>query len=124
MITPLINTLSFYYKFYPLIYGIVCAYHVYNYYEHVKVITHYLQLLRYKKLNEDMPKEEDYEWIFIEEELLEDDDTHFDLNMMILITEPDVIIEETTTNSTEREGETSDIDEESMNTVKLVEIPI
>ena len=55
------------------------------------------------------PKEEDYEWIFIEEDLLEDDESYFDLNMMVLVTEPD---------TTTLEGEPDNT------TIEFVEIPL
>lgn len=101
---PVINYALLYYKYYPIIYVIVCAYHVYNYYEYARVISHYVTLMTKKEIPE--PKEEDYEWVFIEEDILDDDDVYFDLNMMVMVTEPDETIQ-----TTDVEGERSmDID--------------
>ena len=61
-----------------------------------------------RKKKQEIPKEEDYEWIYIEEELLEDDDMYFDLNMMVLITEP----------------ETTEIEGERETYIDFVEIPL
>jgi len=69
---PIIYTLS-YFKFYPAIYAIVSMYHVYNYYEYAKVMTYYAKLLIMGKGSLESPKEEFYEWIYIEEELLEEE---------------------------------------------------
>lgn len=65
-----VSSVLFYYKYYPLIYVFVCAYHVYSYYEYTKVISHFIKLMiGKKKLN--IPIEQDYEWVFIDENLLE-----------------------------------------------------
>lgn len=106
---PIVTSIYLYYQYYPLIYGFVCAYHVYNYYEYTKVITHYIKLTMGSKKEVEL-REEDYEWIFIEEELLEDDDRYFDLNMMVLVTEPEI------TTSIEGEDDTPNIE--------FIEIPL
>jgi len=69
---PVITSIYLYYQYYPVIYSIVCVYHVYNYYEYTKVITHYIKLMISKKKKVE-PKEEDYEWIYIEETLLDNE---------------------------------------------------
>ena len=84
---PVINYALLYYKYYPIIYLVVCTYHVYSYYEYAKVISYYISLITAKKIDE--PKEEDYEWVYIEENILDDDQVYFDLNMMVMVTEPD-----------------------------------
>jgi len=111
---PIIASVFLYYKYYPLIYVFVCAYHVYNYYEYTKVITHFIKLtLGGKKASK--PKEEDYEWIFIEEELLEDEDMFFDLHMMVLVTEPEL--------TTDIEGET-DTNYTNVDFVEIITVEI
>lgn len=95
---PIAKSILIYYKFYPVIYIFVCAYHVYSYYEYTKVIAHYFQIIRGKNKRE-KPVEEDYEWIFIEEDILDDDDIYFDLHMMVLVTESEPM-------PTQIEGET------------------
>ena len=107
---PVVTSIYLYYQYYPVIYGFVCAYHVYNYYEYTKVITHFVKLMAGKKKKPE-PREEDYEWIFIEEDLLEDDDSYFDLNMMVLVTEPE---------TTNIEGEAG----MDNSTIEFVEIPL
>lgn len=102
---PLITSIFLYYKYYPLIYAFVCVYHVYSYYEYTKVISHFIKLTMGKKVLL-KPKEEDYEWILIEEDILEDDDMFFDLHMMVLVIEP----------------ETTDIKGEKI--IEFVEIPL
>ena len=98
MFHPIVTSILVYYKYYPVIYMFVCCYHVYNYYEYSKVIAHYIKLMAGGK-KPIIPKEEDYEWIFIEEDILDDDDVYFDLNMVIMVTEPETI--------SEKEGETT-----------------
>jgi hypothetical protein len=110
MFHPVVTSILVYYKYYPIIYAFVCAYHIYGYYEYTKVINHFIKLMIGKR-KPPIPKEQDYEWIFIEEEILDDDDTYFDLNMMIMITEP-----EPTTTDIEGEEPTTDYD--------FVEIPL
>lgn len=107
MFHPIVTSVLLYYKYYPFIYAFVCAYHAYNYYEYSKVIAHYIKLMRGKQ-EPIIPKEEDYEWLFIDEEILDDDASYFDLHMMVMLTEP--------TESTEVEGEPETID--------FMEIPI
>ena len=68
----IIASILMYYKYYPIIYVIVCTYHVYNYYEYAKVIAHYIKILSGKKEYINIPKEEDYEWIMIEDDLLKE----------------------------------------------------
>ena len=112
MLHPIAESILIYYRFYPIIYLIVCAYHVYSYYEYTKVLAHYFQLIRGKK-DRDKPVEEDYEWIFIEEEILDDDEVYFDLHMMVLVTETEPM-------PTQIEGE----GEISQTEIDFVEIPI
>ena len=109
MFHPIVKSLLIYYKYYPLIYAFVCAYHAYNYYEYSKVITHYIQLIRGKK-EPPKPVEKDYEWLFIEEDILDEDTEYFDLNMMIMVTEP--------------EPATTDIEGELSKEIDYFEIPI
>lgn len=106
IIHPIAKSIFMYYKFYPMIYLFVCAYHVYNYYEYTKVIAHYIKLISGKR-EPPNPKEEDYEWVMIEEEILDDDDIYFDLHMMVLITDPEPGTPEVTLPI---EGEVTDID--------------
>lgn len=88
MIHPLAEAVLVYYKFYPLIYLVVSAYHLYGYYEYGKVIAHYLKLASGKKPPPD-PKEEDYEWIVIEDEILDNEEGYFDLHMFVMVNEPE-----------------------------------
>lgn len=90
MFHPIITSALIYYKYYPIIYIFVCAYHAYGYYEYTKVLSHFIKLIRGGK-KPPIPIEQDYEWIYIQEEILDDDETFFDLNMMVMVTEPDSI---------------------------------
>ena len=87
---PITKSILSYYKYYPVIYVGVCAYHAYGYYEHAKAISEYIGLIK-KRKNKSDPREQDYEWVTIEEEILDDDDVYFDLNMIIMTTEPEDI---------------------------------
>ena len=104
MIHPIVSSILMYYKYYPMIYLFVCAYHAYNYYEYSKVIAHYIKIVAGKR-DPPEPKEEDYEWIFIEEDILDDDDVYFDLNMVIMVSEPEPKYTHTIGNGTIIEGE-------------------